>query len=256
MDVAIQKEESKENIILRLLSYPRAIIALPITILAFLVYCIILIIGVTLGGGLKFQDFFIRNLCQIVLWLFNVHIEVTGKENLKKGVLFLFNHSSHFDIPILVVGIPQTIRFGAKIELFKIPFFGGAMRKTGMLPIARNNRKKVLQVYRDASKNVSKGINYILAPEGTRKSGLEIGSFKSGPFLFGIHGQIPLLPVVIKGAYKVLSREQLLPSLGKWRNDVKLHILPSIQVEGYRDDDWSKLKDETHKIMDQQFQKM
>src|SRR5438552_1467751 len=80
-----------------------------------------------------------RVLCKAV----GIRLHVRGLENIPEGgVLYVFNHQSLLDIPIIhaAIGPPRDFRFGSKIELFKIPIFGLAMRRSGALPIARANR--------------------------------------------------------------------------------------------------------------------
>ncbi|MGE3756278.1 MAG: lysophospholipid acyltransferase family protein, partial [Pseudobdellovibrionaceae bacterium] len=118
--------------------------------------------------------------------VFRVKIRVHGKENLPKaGGLVLFNHQSLIDIIILQY-ITGRIKFGAKIELFKVPFFGPAMRLSGMLPIARDNVQDVIRVYKEAEARAAQGELFALAPEGTRQKVDQLGPFKSGPFIFAI----------------------------------------------------------------------
>ena len=85
---------------------------------------------------------------QSACWLFGVQVEVTGKERWKRdsGGVVLFNHTSFFDI-FAMAGYLPDMRFGAKIELFKIPVFGAAMKRVGILPIDRERREKVFAIY-------------------------------------------------------------------------------------------------------------
>lgn len=251
------KDES-ENIFLKLLSYPRVFVLYAFILIYTIVSSIGLVVGAWFKAGVPYQQFFLQTWNRFVLWGFNVHVQVSGLENLKEeNGIIIFKHSSHFDIPILVKCLPKVLRFGAKIELFKIPFFGSAMRNAGMLPITRSNRKKVLEIYKKAAENIhSMGVNYVLAPEGTRCSGEAIGEFKSGPFIFGIYGQVPLYPVLIKGAHKVMPKHALFPHWGRWRSDVKLKVLPPISTQGYKDEDWPKLKDYARSVMEEEFHKM
>src|SRR5262249_3071730 len=139
-----------------------------------------------------------------LLWVSGVKLEIRGRENVAqggKGFLILFNHSSNYDIPVLFC-FPRSFRFGAKVELFKIPFFGRAMKMCGVLPIDRGNREKVMQVYENAISRVEKGECFALAPEGTRQNQPRIGSFKRGPFEFALNAKMDVVPVVIAGTYE------------------------------------------------------
>ena len=139
-----------------------------------------------------------------IVGFLNLKIKVQGLENIpsgQKGSLILFKHTSHLDIPILVSSLPMDFRFGAKIELFKVPIFGTGMKLVKTLPIDRGDRDKVLALYKKSVPNVEQGLSYALAPEGTRKSMDELGGFVTGPFLFALQAQADILPVFISGAY-------------------------------------------------------
>src|SRR5690606_17085370 len=108
----------------------------------------------------------------------------------------------------------KHIRFGAKIELFKIPFFGRAMRAVGTLPIARENRAGVFKIYKEAERQFSRDVIFVLAPEGTRQKEPRIGRFKKGPFIFAINARVPIIPAVLRGAHEVLPKKSLLVNVG------------------------------------------
>jgi 1-acyl-sn-glycerol-3-phosphate acyltransferase len=136
------------------------------------------------------------------------------------------------DIPVLYAYFPRSFRFGAKIELFKIPFFGKAMELCGVLPIDRSNRNKVMQVYENAIARVKKGEAFALAPEGTRQKEATLGRFKRGPFEFAINAQMDIVPVVLAGAYDVLPKDGVLINVGRWRRKVIVQILPRVSTKG------------------------
>ena len=215
---------------------------------------ILMVVGGRLLNSRKFEDVVLKLWGHSLLKLLNVDVEVFGSENLpKEGAIYLFNHSSFFDIPIILVSIRnKSIRFGAKIELFSVPIFGAAMRTAGILPIARDNREKVLKLYDQSIKNLKNGVCYALAPEGTRSSGQELADFKSGPFVFALNGKAPIVPVVIKGAAGLMAKGQLLPCLGIWQGKVQVQILPPISTTGQSFDDRLKIKQEAKSRMDRE----
>lgn len=167
------------------------------------------------------------------LWMLSVEIEEFGREdNLDSSAcLFLFNHCSFVDIFVIAARL-RSVRFGAKIELFSIPFFGSAMRLAGVLPIARNRRDEVIQVYRNAAVRARAGEQFALSPEGGRNYTEELLPFKSGPFIFAIEAQIPLAPLVIRGASGVWPKSYWLPMTRTWRSRVSLRHLPRHSVAG------------------------
>ena len=201
--------------------------------------------------SLRVGDFIIWSWCRLNLFFFNVSVELKGQENLpKEGCLFVFNHSSHFDILAFTGVVKKRHRYGAKIELFKIPIFGPAMRATGMLAIHRADRSNVLALYEKSISRVYRGESFILAGEGTRQTQPGVGeNFKSGPFVFAISGQFSIVPVVIKGAYECLPKGKLLPCVNQWHHKIQVQILPAVSTKGLSLEDRPKLRDDVRKIM-------
>lgn len=190
-----------------------------------------------------------------MLWISGVKLEIRGTENLKgshKGFLILFSHSSNFDIPVLF-RLPHSFRFAAKIELFKIPFFGKAMAMCGVLPIDRADRGKVLKIYEDAIARVERGECFALAPEGTRQPEPKIGPFKRGPFIFATNARADLLPVVIAGAFEVMPKGSIWINLGRWRRKIIMEILPRVSTDGQDPDHLQPLVDQVRADMERVF---
>ena len=168
------------------------------------------------------------------LFVFGIKVQISGEENLPEagGGIVTFNHQSHFDIPVLMRSTRKHIRFGAKIELFKIPFFGPAMRSVGTLPIARDNRAEVMRIYKDAEARFKNNTLFVLAPEGTRQVEPQIGKFKKGPFNFALNAGVPIIPVVIKGAHAVLPKKSLTVNVGRLSRTIYVRYLPPIVTKG------------------------
>jgi len=177
-----------------------------------------------------------RAICfwgESTLKLYGVEVLEKGRENIPKGAcLFLFNHTSFFDVFAMAARL-SGMRFGAKIELFKIPFFGPAMRLAGVLPISRAHREKVFKVYERAQQQVADGQQFSLAPEGSRNTQEALLPFKAGPFIFAINAGLPIVPVIIKGAAKVYPKNAILPHWRSLKSTVTLEYLPVISVEPY-----------------------
>ena len=180
---------------------------------------------------------------RVGLWVFGVDIEIKGLENVPAGTaLFLFNHTSFFDIFALVAAYPD-MRFGAKIELFSIPLFGPAMKRLGVLPIARKRREEVFKVYQEATERARRGEKFSLAPEGGRNYEEKLLPFKAGPFIFAINAGMPLVPVVIQGAHRVMGKGDYLPNWQTWKKIITVNFLPLIPVEGVAIEDRAILQE-------------
>lgn len=194
----------------------------------------VLVIALSFLGRHETATWLIHHWARFCLRLFGIGVSVRGEGNLPAigGGIVVFNHQSLFDIPVIMESTVKNIRFGAKIELFKIPFFGPAMRACGTLPIARENRSEVLKIYKAAETRFKMNTLFVLAPEGTRQKEPVIGRFKKGPFLFAINAGVPILPVVLKGTHAVLPKKSMHINVGRIYREISVEYLPPIPTQG------------------------
>ena len=241
-------------IFLKWLSYPRAILAAVFGLLLTGSFAIFTVVVFSFYAHRRLADGIVRTWAKILLWVFQIRPQVAGLENLpQEGAIYIFNHSSHLDIPVIVAAIPRSLRFGAKAELFKIPFFGAAMKKMGMLVIERRDREKVLEIYRQNIAKVKEGYCVTLAPEGTRQDGVDLGPFKSGPFYFAIAGGLKIVPIVLRGLPTVLPKHGLLPQWGRWHTKVYLKVLAPHDAVGLTESDRPHFQDRIRESMREAF---
>lgn len=218
------------------------------------IYTLVLSLASIFFGGLKLHraaDVVVHVWGLGILWFFGVRVKAEGLEQLPKerGFLLLFNHQSFFDIFVLHAILKGRFRFGAKIELFKIPFFGSAMRMVGALPIARENRKDAMRVYQEASHRFAEGWSFILAPEGTRQTESAIGRFKKGPFIFAMGARAPFVPAVIRGTLPLMRKNSVHINIGAWRRTVRVRFLPPVETSQTSMDQLQDMIDRTHSVM-------
>src|SRR5437764_10131500 len=108
------------------------------------------------------------------LWPSRIHVRVRGTENVQPGRSYVLcsNHQSHMDIPILLAGLPLQFRFAAKKELFRYPFLGWHLRRSGHLSIDRGNPRAAVKSLRDAAAGVQHGTPILIFLEvGTSQDG-------------------------------------------------------------------------------------
>lgn len=246
------ERDQRPGVLERAASYARALALTPAMAGATLMTAAAIVATRRSRGGV---DALMRGYSQGVLRAFGVTLEVRGLEHLPDGpALYLFNHQSNADPPIVQAALPRSARFGAKIELFSIPVFGAGLRAAGILPIARDNLREVLGVYEQAARRFADGESFILAPEGTRQDDDRIGPFKKGPFRLAIDAQVPLCPLVLKGTHEVLPKHGLLVNADRWRRTVTVQILPPVPTRGLGKDDVERLRDEVREQMVRAFE--
>lgn len=211
--------------------------------------CLLAIANAIFIKNKKNEDKIVLIWAKTTCWLYNIEIITHGLEFIpEKGSIFLFNHTSFFDIFSLASVVPG-LRFGAKIELFKIPIFGAAIRRTGTLPIARSNRQEVFKVYEEAKSKIEAGQRFALSPEGGRFYGKELSPFKSGPFIFAMNSGATLVPTVIVGAYECLPKGEFLANRKELKRKIDIYFLQPVSVEGYNYENRSELQSKVYESM-------
>jgi len=142
-----------------------------------------------------------------ILWACGVELEVEGTASVKPGSSYVFvsNHASYLDIPLLFRAIPKNLYFVAKKEIKWVPFVGWYMAATGMIFVDRTNRSKSVESLKKAALLIKKGKSVLMFPEGTRSRHGEINTFKKGPFMLASQADIAVVPISIKGSDAVLK---------------------------------------------------
>mgnify|MGYP002633861213 FL=1 len=141
-----------------------------------------------------------------ILFIFGMKLQIIGRKELRNQLssIYVANHSSPLDIPIMFMALPVPGYFIAKQELKKIPVFGWYMQMAGMIFIDRADREKAIQSMRDAGKRIQKGYSVIAFPEGTRSRDGKVKMFKRGSFILSQETGIPIVPVGISNAYECM----------------------------------------------------
>ncbi|MEH6907803.1 lysophospholipid acyltransferase family protein [Neobacillus drentensis] len=136
-------------------------------------------------------------------------LTVTGIENvpLDESVLYVGNHQSNMDIPLLFSTAPQTMAFVAKKEMEKIPLLGFWMKERGCVFIDRENARSSLKSINQAIENLIRGHSMAIFPEGTRSRGPQMGDFKSGSLRIAMKSGVKVIPVSIKDSYKLTEKK-------------------------------------------------
>jgi 1-acyl-sn-glycerol-3-phosphate acyltransferase len=130
--------------------------------------------------------------------------------NPRRQYIYTFNHQSQLDILVALAILPPGFLFVAKESLFKVPFIGFSMRRSGYISIKRENAKqaaKTLQVIKD---RINEGVSVLIFPEGTRTEDGSIGKVKRGSILIAFQTRIPLMPVIINPLHQILPKGKIL----------------------------------------------
>src|SRR5262245_46065296 len=144
---------------------------------------------------------------RMILWTSRVRLQVSGMENIKPGVPYVLcvNHQSHMDIPIVLVGVPVQFRFAAKKELFRVPFLGWHLRRSGHVPIDRENPHAAIRAISKAAESIRGGMPLVIFPEGGTSLDGRIKPFKGGGFMLATRSVAEAVPITIQGSRHILA---------------------------------------------------
>jgi len=169
----------------------------------------------------------------IILIIAGVRLKVAGLSHIdpKRQYIFMANHQSHIDIPILIQSLPAfQLRWIAKRELLWVPFFGWAMWAAKHITVDRSDRMDALDSLKKAKERMKSGISLVIFPEGTRSSDGHLLPFKRGALLLAVRTQTPMVPVTISGSRAILPK-------GDWRirrGQIEVTVGPPVSVKNYR----------------------
>ena len=141
-----------------------------------------------------------------------VKVEVEGAEKLDKNQTYIFmpNHVSLFDMPVLGGFIPNLMRAVEAERNFKWPIYGTLVRKAGNIPISRTKIHSSIKSFKIALGEMKTGKSITLFPEGHRTMTGEIGEFKKLPFFMAKEGGKPIVPIGLSGLYKMKNKNSWL----------------------------------------------
>jgi len=166
-----------------------------------------------------------------ILLVSGVRVSVKGlsQVNPARSYIYMSNHQSNFDIPVLLAHLPVQFRWLAKAELFKIPIFSRAMRGAGYVRIDRFNRESAIESIKEAAAKMKGGISVMIFPEGTRSHDGSIRPFKKGGFVMAVDTGVPIAPIILRGTRPIMGKSS-------WRinaGEVTLQIEEPIDTTGY-----------------------
>ncbi len=183
--------------------------------------------------------------CAMLLKIGGIRAVVEGQENIPAGraCVFVANHRSYTDIPVMLTALGAPYGLLAKQELNKLPLVNRWMRLLGCVFVQRDDVRASMKALNTATETVKNGCSFTVFPEGTRHKGAEgtVGEFKGGAFRIAVKNGAPLVPVALGNTRACFENAHHLVTNGV----VTVKILPAIETAGLTRDEQKNLPELT-----------
>lgn len=188
----------------------------------------------------------------LIIFVSRIPVKVEGMAHIDPSgsYIYMSNHQSNFDIPVLLAYLKVQFRWLAKMELFKIPIFGRGMKNAGYISINRADRRAAIGSLQQAAGAIKDGVSILIFPEGTRSLDGNIRPFKKGGFVLAVESGIPIVPIVVHGTYAIMPKS----SLRIRRGPVIVEICEPIETTGYTRETKDALLEKVRAIICERFE--
>lgn len=205
----------------------------PILLVATFLTASLTIIGSALGWGRSWGYYLPRLWARLFCILTFVKVTINGRENIMKNTSYVFvaNHQGAYDIFSIYGYLNHNFRWMMKKSLEKIPFVGFSCRVSGQIYVDSSSPSAIRETMRTAEKQLSTGMSVVVFPEGARTFTGKMGTFKRGAYTLATEFKLPVVPITIDGAFKVMPRTSWLPRPGHIILTIHKPIMPP--PEGY-----------------------
>jgi 1-acyl-sn-glycerol-3-phosphate acyltransferase len=247
------------------MSFGRILRGLLITVFPLFLVCVFIILvspldlllrpwSIARGKFGPFSMWFRERWVDFFIWVQGFKVKLQGMDPVAlkslKGVMFVANHQSLVDIPVLFKTLPQNISFLGKRELSWIPLFGLAAWLNGVIYIDRSKGTRNGSL-KDIQKFLSRGISVVIFAEGTRSEDGRLNAFKRGAFVMAIQAKAPIVPVTLMNTHERLPKKELFISPGH----VHVMVDEPIQTKDYSLEQRHELADRVHQLMSKHLDK-
>jgi 1-acyl-sn-glycerol-3-phosphate acyltransferase len=197
-------------------------------------------------GG-RMQHRFACTWSRMILKTSGIQVISEGLEHIDPAqpAVYAANHLSALDIPVLYASLPTQFRILAKRELFRYPFMGWHLTRSGQIPIDHGDARASLRGLNRASDSLRKGMPLVIFPEGGRSRDGRLQSFMGGAFYMAIKAQAPVVPVVLVGTYEHLPMNSFHLRPGR----VEMIVGEPIQTTGMVPREMDKLAARVREVM-------
>jgi 1-acyl-sn-glycerol-3-phosphate acyltransferase len=164
-----------------------------------------LVVGLWDKNGRQ-QHTIARLWARVMLRLALSPVTVEGAERLRGlgTAVFASNHLSYYDTPVLFAKLPFQFRILAKAPLWKIPFIGWYLQRSGQVPIDQSSARAGVASLGRGVKTLQSGLDLVIFPEGGRAATGHLQPMVAGAAWMAIKAGVPLVPLTLVGTYELL----------------------------------------------------
>jgi len=181
--------------------------------------------------------------------ILGIKLDVEGLEAVDRtrSYVFMANHLSFIDGPLLFTVIPQNVRIILKKAVFRLPVLGLGMKHVGFVPVDRKGTSGgQASISRAVRQIKDRGYSFLIFPEGTRSPDGTMGRFRRGGFYLALESGSPILPIVIQGTFEAMPKGEFYVKKGR----VRVIFKQPIPVQGYDFDHMPDLMDKVRSAID------
>jgi 1-acyl-sn-glycerol-3-phosphate acyltransferase len=178
-------------------------------------------------------------LYRVAMWIVRtglkaggIRVEVTGREHVPaaESCIFMCNHVSNLDPPVIIPILPGRCSVLLKKELMSIPILGTAMRLAKFIPVERGSRREAAKASVEAAAEALRsGLSILVFPEGTRSLDGRLATLKKGPFFLAEQTGAPIVPIAISGTQRMMGKGSMWITPGVAR----VQMLAAIDPKAY-----------------------
>jgi 1-acyl-sn-glycerol-3-phosphate acyltransferase len=153
------------------------------------------------------QQHFIAHLwARTVLLISMSPVKIVGREKLHvhETAVYASNHLSYMDTPVLFAHLPFQFRILAKQSLWKMPFIGWYLNRSGQVPVDLKGSRSLIASLNRGVGTLKHGLPLVLFPEGGRAASGQLQTMMSGCAYMAIKAKVPLIPLTLIGTYELL----------------------------------------------------
>jgi len=185
----------------------------------------------------------VRLFIRAGLAMVGVRVKVSGLDQLDPNQTYIFtpNHQSLIEVPLFVAYLGRNPAYLGKKEIFKYPVFGYGIRLIGVVPVDRSNSPAAVESAKLATENLRRGKSYVVYPEGTRSRDGRMLPFKKGAFMMALDAGVPVVPVTVSGATKIMPKAQV----KVFPSTVRITVHEPISTIGYSKENVAELVERT-----------